>query len=59
VVEFPPGATWIVFTDSVVHAAVRGSYALEQTFYLPVSAMAAPETSPARILEHLTGRRLC
>jgi hypothetical protein len=59
VIEFRPGATWIVFTDSVVHAAVRGSYALEQTFYLPLSAMAAPETSPARILEQLTGRRLC
>lgn len=58
VVEFRPGATWIAFTDSVVHAAVRGSYALEQTFYLPLSAMSAPEASPARILERLTGRAL-
>jgi hypothetical protein len=59
VIEFPPGATWIVFTDSVVHAAVRGSFALEQTFYLPLSAMSAPEASPARILERITGRALC
>jgi len=59
VVEFPPGTTWIAFTDSLVHAAVRGSYALEQTFYLPLSAMATPETAPARILERLTGRALC
>ncbi|HEY2480919.1 MAG TPA: Kdo hydroxylase family protein [Caulobacteraceae bacterium] len=59
VIEFPPGATWIAFTDSLVHAAVRGSYALEQTFYVPLSAMAAPEAAPARILERLTGRALC
>jgi hypothetical protein len=56
---FPPGATWIVYTDSTVHAAIAGRHALEQTFYLPLSAMAAPEASPARILERLTGRRLC
>jgi hypothetical protein len=31
---------------------------LEQTFYLPVSAMAAPEASPLKILERLTGRAL-
>jgi hypothetical protein len=59
VIEFPPGTTWIAFTDSLVHAAVRGSYALEQTFYLPLSAMASPEAAPARILERLTGRVLC
>jgi len=58
-VAFPPGATWIVYTDSTVHAAIAGRYALEQTFYLPLSAMAAPEASPVRILEKLTGRTLC
>jgi len=56
---FPPGATWIVYTDTTVHAAIAGRYALEQTFYVPLSAMAAPEVSPARILERLTGRALC
>jgi hypothetical protein len=57
-VSFPAGASWIVFTDSVVHAALAGRYALEQTFYLPVEAMADPSPSPLRILERLTGRRL-
>ncbi len=56
---FAAGATWIVFTDSTVHAATEGRYALEQTFYLPLSAMAAPEAAPLRILERLTGRPLC
>ena len=32
--------------------------ALEQTFYLPISAMAAPEASPLRVLERIAGRRL-
>jgi len=58
-VAFAPGATWIVYTDSTVHAAIAGRHALEQTFYLPLSAMVAPEASPARILERLTGRALC
>ena len=58
-VAFPPGATWIVYTDSTVHAAIAGRYALEQTYYLPLSTMAAPEASPVRILEKLTGRTLC
>jgi hypothetical protein len=54
----PAGASWIAYTDSVVHAAMRGRFMLEQTFYLPLEAMAAPETSPARILERILGRRL-
>jgi hypothetical protein len=57
-VAFPAGASWVVYTDSVVHAAIRGRHALEQTFYLPLDAMAAPEVSPARVLERMTGRRL-
>ena len=35
-VVFPAGASWIVYTDSTVHAAIAGRHALEQTFYLPV-----------------------
>ena len=54
----PAGASWIAYTDSLVHAAMRGRFMLEQTFYLPVDAMAAPETSPARILEGILGRPL-
>jgi hypothetical protein len=55
---FPAGASWIVYTDSVVHAAIGGRFALEQTFYPPLRAMAAPAAAPAHILERLTGRRL-
>ncbi len=57
-VDFPPGATWLAFTDEVSHAAKAGQYQLEQTFLLPVDAMSRPERSPLRILERLKGRRL-
>jgi hypothetical protein len=55
---FPAGSSWLCFTDEVLHAAISGQYALEQTFYLDVEAMADPSRSPLRTLERLTGRRL-
>ena len=45
-VDFPAQSSWIVFTDHVSHAALRGQHVLEQTFYLPVEYMANPELSP-------------
>ncbi|MGH6986561.1 MAG: Kdo hydroxylase family protein [Caulobacteraceae bacterium] len=54
-IAFAPGASWIVFTDSLVHAAVAGRWALEQTFYLPVAAMRDEALSPLRILERMVG----
>jgi 3-deoxy-D-manno-oct-2-ulosonic acid (Kdo) hydroxylase len=56
---FPAGSTWICFTDQVVHAAIAGQYALEQTFYLDIAAMADPASSPLRILERMTKQKLC
>jgi len=56
--EFPTGSAWILFSDQVPHAAIRGQYALEQTFHLPVHSMLDPSRSPLRILERLLGRRL-
>ena len=57
-VAFPPGTTWIVYTDRVMHAALGGQHLLEQTFHLPVAAMRHPERSPLRILEGLYRRPL-
>jgi hypothetical protein len=57
-VAFPAGATWLCFTDQVLHAALSGHSALEQTFHLPVEAMARPERSPLKVLEKITGRAL-
>lgn len=57
-IAFPAGSSWLCFTDQVVHAAVAGRHALEQTFYLDVDAMAEPARSPLKTLERMTGREL-
>jgi hypothetical protein len=57
-VAFAAGATWLCYTDQVLHAALSGHSALEQTFHLPIEAMAHPERSPLRVLERLTGKAL-
>ncbi len=57
-VTFPPNSTWMVYTDQVLHAAMGGRFALEQTFHLPVEAMLHPEHTPLRVLERLAGRPL-
>lgn len=57
-VEFPPGSCWLVFTDQVLHAALGGEFALEQTFHLDVSEMAEPERAPVKVLERLSGKVL-
>jgi hypothetical protein len=58
VVHFPPGATWLCFSDLVMHAAVSGQHMLEQTIHLPVSALYDRDSSPLAILERLCGRAL-
>ncbi len=50
-IAFPPGSSWIVFTDQVSHAAMSGQHVLEQTFNLPYSAMLDESTNPLRVLE--------
>lgn len=57
-IRFPAGSTWLVYTDRVSHAAMSGQHCLEQTFYLPIDAMADPSRSPLRVLQRLCGRPL-
>ena len=56
--EFPPGSSWMVFTDMVTHAVLSGQFALEQTFIVPRDAMVTPENAPLRVLERLSGYTL-
>jgi 3-deoxy-D-manno-oct-2-ulosonic acid (Kdo) hydroxylase len=55
---FPPGSSWMVYTDQVLHAALKGEFALEQTFHFDVADMGEPEQAPIRVLERLTGKAL-
>ncbi len=53
--EFPPGSTWLVFTDMVPHAVESGQFALEQTVIVPHRALLRPEIAPLAVLERLSG----
>lgn len=57
-IRFSPGSSWIVQTDHVSHAAMKGQYVMEQTFYLPVNAMQDESLSPLRTLERMLQQRL-
>lgn len=58
VMPFPAGATWVVMTDAVSHAALSGQFLLEQTFYLEVSNMLNPQHSPLKVLERALHQKL-
>ncbi len=57
-VSFPPGTTWMVYTDQVLHSAQGGAFALEQTFHFDIDVMGDPARAPVRVLERLSGRAL-
>ncbi|HTA29270.1 MAG TPA: Kdo hydroxylase family protein [Candidatus Cybelea sp.] len=56
--EFPPGWTWICYTDSVPHGVMSGRFALEQTVIIPLTSLVTPDKAPIRVLERLAGRPL-
>ena len=53
--EFPPGSSWMVFTDFVPHAALSGQFALEQTLVIGRRSMLQPEKAPICLLEKASG----
>ena len=55
---FAAGTSWIVYTDGVLHAALEGQHAFEQTYLMPLEAMSVPVLSPQRTLERVLGRAL-
>ncbi len=57
-VEFLPGSSWMVYTETVPHAALAGQYALEQTLLVDPGAMVTPDSTPLAVLEKLAGARL-
>jgi hypothetical protein len=57
-VQFEPGSSWMVYTETVPHAVLGGQYALEQTFLVDPTAMVTRESAPIAILEKMAGARL-
>lgn len=54
--QFPPGSTWIVFSDQLLHAAMRGRAMMEQTIYLDPGAISDHTHSPEAVLSRMLGR---
>jgi hypothetical protein len=57
-VQFAPGSSWMVYTETVPHAVLAGQYALEQTFLVDPAAMVTRESAPIAILEKMSGATL-
>jgi hypothetical protein len=53
--RFQPGEAWLAFTDGLAHAELRGRFALEQSFQVPLHVLARPELAPATLLEKANG----
>lgn len=56
--SYPPGSSWMVYTDMVPHAVLAGQGALEQTYLIAPEAMIVPEHSPLGVLQAMTGEKL-
>jgi hypothetical protein len=52
---FLPGSAWVVFTDTASHAALRGRFALEHSYFVDAASLALPQESPAALLERACG----
>jgi hypothetical protein len=53
--HFPPNTAWLVFTDGLSHAELRGRYALEHSFFISPDVLALPDESPAALLARACG----
>jgi hypothetical protein len=53
--SFPPGSAWLVFTDTASHAALRGRFALEHSYFVAPESLALPAESPPALLERACG----
>ena len=52
---FPPGSAWMVLTDVCTHAALRGRYALEHSYFIAPETCALPAEAPAELLKRACG----
>jgi hypothetical protein len=52
---FLPGAAWVVFTDTASHAALRGRFALEHSYFVAPETLVLPQESPPALLERACG----
>jgi hypothetical protein len=49
--HFKPGTAWLLFSDTISHAELRGRHALEHSFMVAPESLVLPNESPAMLLE--------
>jgi hypothetical protein len=50
-----PGMAWLLFSDTVSYAELRGQHALEHSFFVAPHSLALPDEAPLAQLERLCG----
>jgi hypothetical protein len=55
--HFAPGSAWLVFTDALSHAELRGRHALEHSYFVCPETLALPEQSPAALVARACAAR--
>ena len=53
--HFKPGTAWLLFSDAISHAELRGQYALEHSFFVAPESLALPDESPPALLQRACG----
>jgi hypothetical protein len=56
--NFQSGSAWMVMTDTASHAALRGRYALEHSYFVAPHTLALPAESPPVLLEKACGSQV-
>jgi hypothetical protein len=56
--EFQPGCAWMAITDTCSHAALRGRFALEHSYFLAPESLALPNEAPAALLARACGQQV-
>jgi hypothetical protein len=55
--HFKPGTAWLLFSDTISHAELRGQFALEHSYFVAPETLALPDFSPPTLLERAATTR--
>lgn len=56
--NFEPGCAWMAITDTASHAALRGRFALEHSYFVAPESLVLPDESPASLLAGTCGQQV-
>jgi 3-deoxy-D-manno-oct-2-ulosonic acid (Kdo) hydroxylase len=51
--HFKPATAWLLFSDTISHAELRGQHALEHSYFVSPQSLVLPNESPPTLLERM------